>query len=108
MYTAGLVDLAVWRPAFVSIAGERPEASPLARLQASRGFTMATLNHATVEAGDDQVRRLVMLLDGTRNRSELMRDLAGFAPAGAADRETLDRELDRNLATVAKLALLIR
>ncbi|MGC1362703.1 MAG: hypothetical protein WA826_16135, partial [Silvibacterium sp.] len=107
MYTAGLVDLAVWRPAFVSIAGERPEASPLARLQASRGSTMTTLNHATVEAEDDQVRRLVTLLDGTRNRAELMRDLLGSPPAGG-ERGTLDRELDRNLATVAKLALLIR
>jgi cyclopropane fatty-acyl-phospholipid synthase-like methyltransferase len=106
MYAAGLIELAAWRPAFASVAGERPEASPLARIQATRGSAMTTLTHASVEAADDRVRRLVTLLDGTRDRAALKKDLSSSMPEGTTP-ETLEQELERNLVTVANLALLV-
>lgn len=107
MHAAGLVELAAWRPEFASVAGERPEASALARLQISRGAAMTTLIHTMVEAKDDHVKQLVSLLDGTRDRAALTRELMGTTPAGE-DLETFTQELDDNLAMVAKLPLLVR
>ncbi len=105
MYGAGLVEMAAWRPEFATIPSERPEASPLARLQASRGLKITTLAHTCVEAEDAQVRRLVTLLDGTRDRVSLQD--AMFNPTSSAG-ITFDAELERNLSVVAKLPLLIR
>lgn len=107
MHAAGLVELAAWRPEFALSAGERPEASALARLQISRGAAMTTLIHTVVEAKDDHVKRLVSLLDGTRDRAALMRDLMGTTPAGA-DPETFAQELEENLKIIARLPLLVR
>jgi len=105
MYRAGLVEMAAWRPEFAAVAGERPEASPLARLQASRGLKMTTLAHTCVEAEDAQVRRLVMLLDGARDRAALKKELLNSTPAD--DSAAFGVELERNLSVVAKLPLLI-
>lgn len=106
MHAAGLVELAAWRPAFASVPGERPEASALSRLQIGRGSAMTTLMHTVVEAKDDHVRRLVTLLDGTRDRAALKRELWGTTPAGT-DPDAFERELEENLATVARLPLLV-
>ncbi|MGH9588117.1 MAG: methyltransferase regulatory domain-containing protein [Acidobacteriaceae bacterium] len=107
MHAAGLVELAAWRPAFASAAGERPEASALARLQIRRGSDMTTLMHTVVEAKDDHVKRLVSLLDGTRDRAALTRELMGTTPAGG-NAEMFALELEENLKTVARLPLLVR
>jgi 2-polyprenyl-3-methyl-5-hydroxy-6-metoxy-1,4-benzoquinol methylase len=107
MYAAGLVEMAAWRPEFVLVAGERPMASPLSRLQANRRLKMTTLAHTCVEAEDEQCRRLVTLLDGTRDRAALRSELFALNPASDV-LEVLEHELERNLAVVAKLPLLIR
>ncbi|MGE5277310.1 MAG: methyltransferase regulatory domain-containing protein [Acidobacteriota bacterium] len=64
------VALRTWSPPLVLSPGERPEASPLARLQASRDEPIVNLRHETVVLADlDEV--VLPLLDGTRDRSEL-------------------------------------
>jgi SAM-dependent methyltransferase len=105
MYGMGIVELAAWRPDVVTQAGERPEASALARLQATRGEAMTTLTHNTVEPKDQLVCRLVSLLDGTRDRGMLKKDLCDASPE--SEREAVERELERNLAAVAKLGMLV-
>jgi SAM-dependent methyltransferase len=94
-YAANLVQLHVWAPALAATPPERPTASALARLQAGRGTRITNLRHATVEVPDELGRRLITLLDGTRDRAALLRELE--CPAD---------ELDRSLEGLARIALL--
>jgi hypothetical protein len=58
---------------------------------------VTTLRHSTVELQDDAVRQLVILLDGTRDRAAVLRDLKPSQPS---------EDLERNLREMARLALL--
>jgi SAM-dependent methyltransferase len=65
-------------PASFTRGGDRPAASPLARLQAGRGETrLTTLRHTMVDVDDAFSRAFVAGLDGTRTRAEIARDIAG-------------------------------
>jgi methyltransferase-like protein len=77
-YAAGLVQLHVHQPRLVTVAGERPQASALTRLQARDRVEVANLRHATVPVADELDRRLLMLLDGTRDRAALLAELPEF------------------------------
>jgi SAM-dependent methyltransferase len=96
-YAANLVHMHVWAPALATTAPERPVASALARLQAAEGTYVTTLRHTGVEVPDDLGRRLIGLLDGTRDRAALLLELE--RPAD---------ELERSLEGLARLALLER
>ena len=96
-YAANLVQLHVWTPALATAPSERPVASPLARLQAAEGTRVTNLRHATVEVPDELGRRLITLLDGTRDRAALLAELG--RPA---------EELESSLAGLAAAALLER
>ena len=54
---------------------ERPLASPLARLQAERGRRLTSLAHGVVEV-PDLAQRVLLLLDGSRDRPALAEALA--------------------------------
>lgn len=94
--------ISVWHGSFVGIGvpGDRPLASPLARLQASRGELVTSLRHTTVRLQDAPARGLLELMDGTRTRQDLLvalRDrLAEFDPTSAHDLnlEALNRVLN--------------
>ena len=73
-YGANLVELHIHPPAPCTVAGERPLASPVARQQARDQKRVANLRHATVPVEDD-LRRLLLLLDGTRDRAALLAEL---------------------------------
>jgi hypothetical protein len=111
IYAADLLELHVHQPGFVVTAGEFPTISLLARFQARTARSVTTLRHTTVELTDELGRQLVLLLDGARNRSALLRQLiAGaerdensFAKTGVIRPEDLERKIDE----LAKLALLI-
>ena len=96
-YAANLVHLHVWAPDAATAPSERPVASALARLQAAEGTRVTTLRHTGVEVPDVRGRRLIRLLDGTRDRAALVRELG--RPAD---------ELERSLEGLARLALLER
>lgn len=70
-YVGAIVNLHVHPPALVAAAGERPLASPLARWQAARQEELTTLTHTRVRVPDPHARRLLTLLDGTRDRAAL-------------------------------------
>jgi 2-polyprenyl-3-methyl-5-hydroxy-6-metoxy-1,4-benzoquinol methylase len=62
---------------FRMTAGDRPAASPMARLQAARGDgRLTTLRHTMMNVDDDFTRGFIAGLDGARTRQELARDLA--------------------------------
>jgi SAM-dependent methyltransferase len=67
---AGCVDLHVNEFPCEEEVTERPRASRLARYQAAQGGNVTNACHIPVEL-DDEARRLLLLLDGTRKVSEL-------------------------------------
>jgi SAM-dependent methyltransferase len=100
-YACGLLDLHLVPSRFTLEPGEKPRAFSVARLQAQSGSLVTTLRHTTVEVGDLRGRRLISLLDGSRGRAALLRDLQtpeDASPPGAED-------LERNLTGLSRLAL---
>jgi len=75
LFRVGMVDL----HGFAGVArraGEMPCASRFARYQAARGdANMTTLWHCPMGLGNDEARKLVGLLDGTRDRTHLAREM---------------------------------
>jgi SAM-dependent methyltransferase len=94
-FTANLVQLHVWAPRLEAAVPERPVASALARLQAARGTRLTNLLHDSVEVPDEVGRRLITLLDGTRDRAALLHEL--HRPAD---------QLERSLEGLRRIALL--
>jgi SAM-dependent methyltransferase len=83
----GLIDLSTVA-GMATPAGEKPMASLLVRRQAAQGDpTVSTLRHTTVEVSDDEGRRLLTLLDGTRDRDTLAREMQ-------CSREQMDAQLE--------------
>jgi cyclopropane fatty-acyl-phospholipid synthase-like methyltransferase len=101
-YAAGAIELHHAPSPFVIDPGERPEASAVARLQVARGTRATTLRHEAKIFGDD-ARRLLMLLDGSRTRTEIAQS---YWPG--RDAAESGRELDRALAWLGRFALLVR
>ena len=79
---AAHVELSAWRPPFVLAAGERPRASAVARAQLALGHQVTTLRHGTLSIEDPVGRALLVLLDGTRTRAQLVDELARLVGAG--------------------------
>jgi SAM-dependent methyltransferase len=122
MYGARAIDLRVKPPRMVSTVSKYPVASALARLQLASGQTTVTnQRHVSVALTDELSRKFLMLLDGSRDRTALLRDLTDSCESGAllpawhgngpASRLELslmiDKGLDNNLAQMARLCLLV-
>jgi SAM-dependent methyltransferase len=99
MFGSGLVDLRLNAAPFTLDPGERPEASRLARIQLEDRPRVTNLCHADLFIESPQVRSLIRLLDGTRDRTALLRDLAGLGVPATAD------GLEDGLRQLARLAL---
>ncbi len=107
-YSVGICEFYSRPFSFALRAGERPLASPLARFQAQTDETVTNLRHKTVRLEDDVVRRLLLLLDGTRDRVAILSDLRRMIMSGEIsielksdnmqeDNEILSAGLERNL-----------
>ena len=122
LYAARALELRVRQPRLVSTVSERPTASLLSRLQLASGLTAVTnQRHVSVMLTDELSRQFVMLLDGSRDRAALLRDLTGHfssseslpawhanGPASPLDLTLMiDQGLDGNLAQMARLCLLV-
>lgn len=82
---------------FLSRTNPNPRVSNLVRRQCQRSSAVTTLRHETFNA-NETARRLLMLLDGTRNIAGLERSMAAFSGFG---------EVDRLLKTFADESLLL-
>jgi hypothetical protein len=121
LYAAGVVELRTHAPQFATTVSARPQASRLARLQAARDRIVTNLCHASVKFEDEIGVRLLQLLDGSRDRAALMNDLKASPqsqrlrahgngqPAEQAGSEVRinAEDLEKNLAKLARLALLV-
>ncbi len=65
------IDFRLAAPGLAVVVSGKPEASPLARLQARRGSLVTNLRYESVEIDDFQ-RDLLQFLDGTRTREDLV------------------------------------
>lgn len=106
MYRIGLAELRVDPPACVSKPGEFPMVPALARWQARQGLTVTTMRHTTVEATGDIEKRLLDLLDGTRDRAALASEIAPMIHPTPTPTALL-AELDKNLNKLARYGLLV-
>jgi SAM-dependent methyltransferase len=105
-YAANLVALHVHPPRPASTPGDAPQATALARHQARAGETVTNLRHASVRIEDDLGRRLVTLLDGSRDRAALAAELRTYLlDQGRPVPEDLAASLERSLQGLARLAL---
>ena len=102
LYVADLVDLRTAPVTVVEVAGERPEAFAAARWTTREREIIPSLYHEALRYQDPLGRRLLALLDGTRQRDQLIAALGGpFAgPGGRA-------QLDNALKILASKALLV-
>ena len=99
----GVVWLHADPPALSPSPGERPCASALARLQARDGEPVVTLRHASIRVDDELDRRVLALLDGTRDRAALRAELAGF---DGLDSDALAERIEVILDRTARAGLL--
>jgi hypothetical protein len=97
-FAGGVVELYASPPAIAASPGERPEASRLARIHARCGEKIPTPLHTYIAVGDETARRLITLLDGTRDRGALLEALGPQASAV---------DLEDSLAALARFGLLI-
>ena len=75
-------------PGVAAVAGQRPIASPLARYQASTEEpNVTTLWHRSLDVTGEPSRKMLGLLDGTRDRETLVAEMN-------CTKEVLDAELN--------------
>jgi hypothetical protein len=102
----GFVDISAQAPHCCRTVGARPEANPLARWQASQGSTLTNQRHVPVTIEDRSIRILITLLDGTRERENLL-DAWRHACAGQGLPMPTSADLDLILARLTRFALLV-
>jgi SAM-dependent methyltransferase len=96
LYGTSMINLRLWRPPCTTEPGERPEVSRLARLQMDSRPAVTNLAHVDLNLLDSEIRALFRLMDGTRNREALLKDLiAAGIPARPSGVEVTIRHLAR-------------
>jgi hypothetical protein len=98
LFSSGFIDLRRDPPRHTSSPGERPQASALCRWQGRHGSRLTDLEHHSVRIEEERSRKLLELLDGTRDRTRLQADWSGMGSAS---------EIDQYLERFAKLRLLL-
>jgi hypothetical protein len=99
----GVINPHLVAPPLAFPPGDRPTASAVARAELESGDLVTSMWHQPVKVDDEITRRLLPLLDGTRDRGELLvavGDLVGSGTSGAA-------ALDEHLLRLARLGLLV-
>jgi methyltransferase-like protein len=108
-FAAGLVQLHTYVPVLSVDVSERPVASRLARLQAATEAPfITTLLHTSIRLDDATVRHLLQLLDGTRDRTALLRQPEAWARRTRHDNGDISAAgLEDYLRALARLGLLV-
>jgi SAM-dependent methyltransferase len=107
IWMRGLIQVHGHRPAFARTASRKPRASRLVRHQAREGIFLTSLLHLPIEIAEPASAVLIGLLDGTRDREQLTREMANvFPPGKQPPLEALREGVDRNLALLAEAGIL--
>jgi methyltransferase-like protein len=81
-YQAGFVELYTSPFRVTNQVGDRPAISKLARFQLSSGEFAVNQLHTSLRFPDPVSRQLIVLLDGTRDENDLVRELIEFVESG--------------------------
>ena len=76
------------RPDIVTTLSEKPEVSPVARLQSDAGEMVTNLRHSAVAIDNEMSRQFLLKVDGTRTLGELQAEvnrLNSTMPEGSAE-----------------------
>ena len=96
-HAAGLVQLSTHAPPIAHEPSAEPRTTTLARAQIAAGYDHVTsLKHERIPVADDMGRKLIALLDGTRDRTTLLEAMKD------------EKRLNASLNRLADLALLER
>jgi SAM-dependent methyltransferase len=99
----GALEIRVHAPKIAAGISDFPSASALARAQIAGGCHVITnQRHNNIELEDETIRTILMLLDGSRNRQEIVRDLI----AAGLDQELGIRVIDQGLGGLHRMSLL--
>ena len=105
LIVARLIHLRAWEPPVSAGIGERPRASATSREDAAVQTRAATLIHTVLDLHDPLVRQLLTLLDGTRDRTELLRELRAANPEVAE--EALAAGMEPTLEVLHRACVLV-
>ena len=106
LYARDLIEIHAASWAFCLTVSTRPRTSVYTRWLAERGAPVVNAIHGTFLLPSLQLRRLVMLLDGTRDAGELLDALVATTPPSERDGLTSD-SVQRRLQLLAENALLV-
>ena len=77
-FNTDLIDLSLYQPTAFTELSETPKVNALARWQMSDAKNVATLLNKDIKIDDEVSRHLLELLDGTRNRQDLLSQMSSF------------------------------
>lgn len=103
LFVNGIAELRVRWPAVALTASNRPVANALARHQLGSGFRCVNPFHVSIEIEGEEVRQLVLMLDGQHTREELRK-----AVSRQLGRDVPTEGIDQVLQQIARFALLVQ
>jgi methyltransferase-like protein/trans-aconitate methyltransferase len=104
LFGAGFIKLHVFEPDFITRISDKPKVSDFARWQAKGGETVTTLTGLSLSLEDDLVRKLLLLLDGKRDKKSILAELK--KDRKLKNINNLLQLYDNNLSQMAKNGLL--
>jgi methyltransferase-like protein/SAM-dependent methyltransferase len=108
VFQAGFVKFHSYQAKFATVAGEFPQVSDFARWQARNcngaAVTVTTLNGMNLKIEDKFIRQLLILSNGTRNRTKLAAEMTDISQ----DKNNLFESIEFNLKKFADSGLLIK
>lgn len=116
IFCSGMLQLHIHEPAFSTEVSEKPLASAVARWQAEESYSLSTLLSVGMKVQDALGIELIKLLDGTRDRRQLMADLTEIINSEKFDQPSeikknllieMPEKLEENLQKLAQAPLLI-
>ncbi len=99
-----MIELRAWQAPLAGVISERPRASACARQEARAFGHATTLLHLTMTPEDPKVRTLLELLDGARNRDELLSAMKSAFPEDSVS--DLQEGIEKSLQSLHSAAML--
>lgn len=91
-----MIEFRAWRAPVAFGISERPRASACARHEGRTRAQVTTLLHSTIDMDDPKIRAFLQLIDGTRNRAELLEAMKAKFPEEPASK------LEEGIGTVLR------
>lgn len=112
-FNTDLIDLSLYQPSAFIEPSETPKINALARRQLRDANNVATLLNKDIKIEDEVSRHLLELLDGTRNRRDLLTQMSEFIKTGdvVEDKpellDNLPNWLEDSLSQLARMGMFV-